>query len=362
MNADRLSPASETQGYVSLAKELRDQLSAGRIAIGQSLPTVRELGAKYGVSRETARRAVKELEADGLVACEPRHGYRVQARVNDPDRGLPVAFVMTDPTGPGAWNLFRQMIFAALQQAASARGWSLLAVDAGARPARDVAGQLQGCRACGMILDTNNPELTAAVGRMGLPVVMVDSWDPDMALDAVVQDGFQGALLAVRHLAARGHKRIGWLGPVAETAQSSERFGGAVAGMARAGLRLEPELLVDTSRAGAAEAARKMLARSKRPTAALGLWHEAAAALHRAARERGLVPGKGLEIVGWSPEEQYEAVYRPLFGGDGPPATMVWSAAELARAAVRRLAERRAEPKLRPALIKIPVALRGAEK
>jgi len=337
-------------------------LYSGAIAAGQVLPTVRELGAKYGVSRETARRAVKRLQAEGLVACEPRHGHRAQAMANDPDRGLPVAFVMSDPAGPGSWDLFRQMLLAALQQAASARGWSLLTIDAGARPVQEVAAQLQSCRACGMILDTNRPELTAAVRGMGLPAVMVDAWVPEMGMDAVVQDGFQGALLAVSHLASRGHRRIGWLGPISESAQGAERFGGAVAGLALAGLRIEPELLADTARAGALEAAREMLSRPERPTAALGLWHESAAALHRAARERGMVPGRDLEIVGWSPEEQYERVYRPLFGGDGPPATMVWSAAELGRAAVRRLSERRAEPKLRPVLIKIPVTLREAQK
>jgi len=343
-----------------LAGLLRRKIGTGGMPVGEYLPTVRELSGEHGVSRETARRAIKLLEAEGLVAAEARHGVRVLARVNDPDRGLPVAFVASRPEGPGLWDDFHRMLLAGLQKAAAERGWSLLAVAGVGRSGREVTEQLRDCRVCGIVLDTISPEVVAAVRRLGMPAVMMDAWDPEMSLDAAVQDGFQGALLAAQHLAGRGHRRIGWLGPIAESAQSRERFGGAAAGIAAAGLELVPEFLADTPRAGAPAAARRMLSRPDRPTAVLGLWHEAAAALVRAATELGLRPGSDLDVVGWTPEEQYDTVYRALFDGGAPPATMVWSVAELARAAVARLAERRAKPALAPALIKIPVRLRLA--
>jgi LacI family transcriptional regulator len=235
-------------------------------------------------------------------------------------------------------------------------------VEGGERPAGEIADQLRDCRACGIVLDTMQSDLITAVGRLNMPAVMMDSWDPRMNLDSVVQDGFQGALLAAQYLAGRGHERIGWLGPIAESTQSRERFGGAVAGIAAAGLKIEPKFLADTPRAEALETAKKMLSRPDRPTGLLALWHECAAELAQAARDLGLMPGRDLDFVGWTPREQYDTVYRALFNGSPLPPTMVWSVAELTRVVVARLAERRANPKQGPILTKIPVKFLPGEE
>jgi len=356
-----LAPEQNARGYVWLAGELRVAIAAGTIPAGDSLPSTRRLGAEHGVSPETARRAIKELEAEGLVVSEPRHGYRVQARANDPDRGLPVAFVVSAAEEPGLWNEFYRLLFAGLQKAAAERGWPVLAVGVGRHSARAVCDQLRDCRACGMVLDSMNAELLGAVRSMGLPAVMMDAWEPEMSLDAVVQDSFQGALLAVRYLVGHGHRSIGWLGRISESVQSQERFGGVSAGIAAADLKASREFMLDTPGPKLAAAARKLLARPNRPTGVLGLWHDAASELIGAARELGLKPGSDVEIVGWTAEEQYDGAYRMLFNGAELPATMVWSIAELARLTVARLAERRLNPAMPPALIKVPARLRLPE-
>jgi len=344
-----------------LSNSLRRKITSGELPVGEYLPTVRELSEEHGISRETVRRAVKSLEQRGLIAAEARHGYRVLAQGNDPERGLPVAFAVSVPPPPGQWSEFNQMLFAALHCAAAERGWPVLAVNAG-RGGGELAAQLSECRASGIVLDTTRPDLLETVEELGLPAVMIDSWNPEMKLDAVVQDGFQGALLAARYLAGRGHSRIGWLGPIAESSQSQERFGGALAGLCAAGVEIVPELLRDTPRAQVGEAARRMLSRPDRPTAMLALWHESVAGIVAAAGELGLRLGSYLEIVGWASEEQYDTVYRALFGNVPLPATMVWSCAELARVAIARLAERRAAPKSGATLVKVPMRMVDAEE
>jgi DNA-binding LacI/PurR family transcriptional regulator len=165
-------------------------------------------------------------------------------------------------------------------------------------------------------------------------------------------------MLAARYLAGRGHSRIGWLGPIAQSVQGQERFGGVCAGLAGAGLAAPRELMQDTPWPKVAGAARKMLSRRDRPTGVLGLWHGAASELVRAAAELGLEPGRDVEVVGWSAQEDYETSYRGLFPGGRVPPTMVWSIADLARLTVARLAERRLNPAMPPALIKVPARLR----
>lgn len=53
--------------YRQLADALRAQIAAGRYAVGAQLPTEHELCAEHGVSRHTAREALRLLEEDGLI-------------------------------------------------------------------------------------------------------------------------------------------------------------------------------------------------------------------------------------------------------------------------------------------------------
>ena len=140
-------------------------------------PPSKVLGKRYGTSPETARRAAKKLQREGLVSSEPRQGFRVLARVNDPDRGLPIAFVVSDSERPGLWSGFYRELFAGLQSAAAERNWPMLALGTGGRSGRAVMEQLRDCRACGMVLDSMNSDLVKAVTAMDMPAVMMDSWN-----------------------------------------------------------------------------------------------------------------------------------------------------------------------------------------
>lgn len=53
--------------YRNLAQVLRSAISAGEFDDGQQLPTEAELVDRFGLSRQTVRRALQELVAEGLV-------------------------------------------------------------------------------------------------------------------------------------------------------------------------------------------------------------------------------------------------------------------------------------------------------
>jgi GntR family transcriptional regulator len=60
--------------YQTVREELRDQIVAGRYRDGARLPTESELVARYGVSRQTVRRAFVDLVAEGVVYRVPGRG------------------------------------------------------------------------------------------------------------------------------------------------------------------------------------------------------------------------------------------------------------------------------------------------
>src|SRR5206468_1344041 len=46
----------------------------------------------------------------------------------------------------------------------------------------------------------------------GFPLVLIDRYIPDVAVDSVTMDNLGGAFQAVQHLAALGYRRIGYVG------------------------------------------------------------------------------------------------------------------------------------------------------
>jgi len=62
-----------------VANAVADSIVSGRLEPGDRLPSERELGELFGVSRPVVREAVRSLTAKGLLADNPRHGHVVQA-------------------------------------------------------------------------------------------------------------------------------------------------------------------------------------------------------------------------------------------------------------------------------------------
>jgi GntR family transcriptional repressor for pyruvate dehydrogenase complex len=73
-------PVTTTRSYEQVVRQIADEIRSGRLGRGERLPTERELGANFGVSRGVVREAVKVLDAMGLV--EPRQGSGLYVRAN----------------------------------------------------------------------------------------------------------------------------------------------------------------------------------------------------------------------------------------------------------------------------------------
>ncbi len=61
--------------YLEVADGLRERLARGDVAAGGALPSEAELGADFGASRVTVRRALEQLRAEGLVTSRRGSGW-----------------------------------------------------------------------------------------------------------------------------------------------------------------------------------------------------------------------------------------------------------------------------------------------
>lgn len=70
---------------MQLAARLRDDIIAGRLQPGQRLPSETTLQQEFGLARQTVRRAVGVLRAEGLVVVQRGQGVfvREHAEVQD---------------------------------------------------------------------------------------------------------------------------------------------------------------------------------------------------------------------------------------------------------------------------------------
>ena len=65
--------------YIQVAGELREQIISGKLNPGDILPSESTLCSEYHISRDTARKSLRELENEGLIFSRPKVGYFVQA-------------------------------------------------------------------------------------------------------------------------------------------------------------------------------------------------------------------------------------------------------------------------------------------
>lgn len=66
--------------YEQLEQRLREQIRIGQLAVGERMPSVRQLSRDATLSKSTVLAAYARLEAEGLIEARPRSGYFVAAQ------------------------------------------------------------------------------------------------------------------------------------------------------------------------------------------------------------------------------------------------------------------------------------------
>ena len=337
----------------ALAETIQQRIRSGELVVGQYLTNVRDLGRAFGVSPETARRALQSLVAQHWLTVQPGHGFRVTARVNNPTEHAPIAFIMSAQGDGPSWSGYHGALLASIHRAAAGHGWSVLGLGAQEGDREVLIERICRSRVAGLLVDTPDTTLIARLQRIGLPVVLLE--ERAAGCDAVAQDNYAGVQLAVQHLLEHGCRRFAWFGAITATIFSRMRWAGAMAALRDGPGALVADGCIDDSRADAAERLSALLAR-ERPDAIIAPWPGSVVTACRVVRGSG----RDLHVVGWSAEQMLPEL-RDAFAGRLLPDLVTWSMDELAQCALARLAERRARPDAFPVSIAIGMRLRPAE-
>lgn len=63
--------------YLQVVRHFKEEIATGRLAAGQAIPSRRELAAQLGINPNTAQKAYKEMEEQGLITTEGNSPSRI---------------------------------------------------------------------------------------------------------------------------------------------------------------------------------------------------------------------------------------------------------------------------------------------
>lgn len=321
----RASHKLVSPSVVVIANTLRERMLLGEYRENSWLPTERELAEEFGVSRTIVRRAIEELERQGLVVRSPR--CRPVVRRNSPSSSLSERRRLTlglwlwpSATFPGASATLR-----GIYKTLDANRYRLVIespVDTEWRQVvrsevqflerithdRDVAGAILWYLGG----EANLPALQNARAA-GIPLVFLDRRPPEgFPADYVGVDNRYAAAQVVHHLISRGHRHIAHITNVDNASTVHERLQGYRDALQEAGIPFRPELVLTET--GSPEAgyqsvyealATQLLQLPGPPTAVFCVNDMLALRLVDALRDRGVRVPEEVAVAGFDGLERW---------------------------------------------------------
>lgn len=150
------------------------------------------------------------------------------------------------------------------------------------------------------------------LARADVPVVVLG--EALGAVESVSVDNVAGASMAVQHLIDLGHRHIGVIGGVSNAPGASDvpndRLAGVLRTLGANGLELPPSHLVDGGFEieGGRTAMHALLDLANPPTGVFAMSDEMGFGAVQALRERGLVPGTDVSVIGFDDHPVADAV------------------------------------------------------
>lgn len=269
-------------------------------------PTIREVASAAGVSRSTASRA---LSGNGYAAPEVRERVRAVAKeigyvVDTTARSLKqrtsksVGLLVSDLR-----NVFYAELASGIGEEARTHGRTVVLVDLRGRSEDELeaAEILVGSRVSGVIATPVSADLSAYLGRIGVPLIEVDRRFDAENTDAIVVDNRAAARDTTTRLLDAGHRRIALLIDETEWTTGEERQRGYLDALAARKVAADETLIIqagwDAEEAKAA--ALRVLSRADRPTAVFAANNVLTEGTWRAAAELGLRVPDDVSVVGF---------------------------------------------------------------
>ena len=247
MNLTRLNE----RAWDSLAKDLRNDILSGRLQSGEAIRTELQLANNYNISRNSVRKAIDALVAEGLLKRVQGSGTYV-AQIREQIREASVSrrqilflSMETELCDECAHGTFVP-IFDYISNILDGKGLNLLysSIDFDYKPPASLLNK----DVCGVIFHGTMPVQFWERYIAPLPAVGLQYDRPEIDCNWVKIDNFQRSYQAVKYLHSLGHTRIGFVTNEIEQRLSRERFEAYMKSMEIFGLQVNENWIINWQR------------------------------------------------------------------------------------------------------------------
>lgn len=282
-------------------QDLLAQIQSGKYPLGSRFPSVEELCRIYEPSNITIRRVCGELKKNGWITTRDRRG----TYVTEPLKELTVYLCNRDFNEPPMFPVKRFEEVIRNYQA----GMNVTIVPVTVKYAMENAESIRGPMVVffsnfisvnGMNFKINHRRIAFFQEKFA-PLVVGGSSET-YGLHQIRTDRYTAFREAVRHLAGKGHQRIGYLSPMLNIPGELERFKGYLDGMAECGIMVDGELVRTMPREDntfADGAVEGFLSMKNPPTALVCSSDRRALNVMACCRKRGVRIPEDLAVIGF---------------------------------------------------------------
>jgi len=206
--------------YKLIYQALKNNILNQKFAVGDKLPSENQLAQEYKVSRITSKRALTELENDGLVTRQAGIGTTVKKNHIETPVKSEIIFVIPFANN----NEFGDYTSGLLQVLDENSSYQLTTINN--RLFRDLPMErIRAAKGIIYYVETLSHELPTITKLYlnNIPIVLLDKSFEDLPIPSVTSDNFSGGYLAAKELLDNNHRNISYLTSDINLAEASVR-------------------------------------------------------------------------------------------------------------------------------------------
>lgn len=324
--------------YIQLKQEILTWLHAGRLKLGDQMPSENEIADQFQMSRQTVRQTFGVLEQEGWLHRIQGKGTFVASPLERQVQEVQTIGVITTYISDYIFPLIVRGAEAALRS----RGYRLLlsSTDNDKERERESLQLLMSEPLSGLIIEPTksaegNPNLNyfLSLEYRNIPYIMINERYAEMDCSCVKVDDELGGFLAAEHLIQLGHKRIAGFFKM-DDLQGVNRLKGFIRAHREYQVPLVPDAVIhyttEQKNTKPYEQAIAMLSqKAERPTGLVCYNDELAVQMLEAARQTGMSVPQDVSIVGFDDSSLATATEVKLTTLTHPKTDLGTQAAEL---------------------------------
>ncbi|MBU5444514.1 substrate-binding domain-containing protein [Paenibacillus sp. MSJ-34] len=250
--------------YEKIFAELRDKITSNQYEAGQRVPSEKELGEQYNVSRITSKKALELLASEGYIVRKPGRGSfvaeapysRIHSAGASPsgnrkprsasDKSL-IGLIITD----FAESYGTDLIYGMEEMSRASDSYLVIRRTLGIPSLEEeaVKGMLE-LGVNGLIIFPAQGEyFNAEILKLVIdkfPFVLIDRHLKGISAGSISTNNVAGASIGTKYLFELGHERIGFLTPPpADTTAIEERIEGFIQAHAEQGIAVDRQLWME---------------------------------------------------------------------------------------------------------------------